>query len=407
MSDKQMAMPLAQEYSIIAKVPESEQDDAYFCIINPGLTMLANGKYLATVPIYRGYKKIKGKRTPVQLLLRLSEDKGTTWITACDDLPYTDPIPFVYENRLYLFIMQVPIGSLYDDQTELRNESLGVSYVGIRVAVSDDEGRTWTEPVEVIKGDYRHFSVQTGMVVRDGRLYWAISEGPFQRMAVASCDLQQGPLEPNAWSITDNIEMPVPRELNPGLFPGPSMRCLEGNVVDVNGRLRVLARAVIDMQGTANLAAIFDIRDNGGKPELAFTQLSALPGGQCKFFTVYDERSKLFWMASNVPANSQNLIDTASLLADSPFSGKPGNDRRFLMLWYACDALNWFPAGCIARAEKLTQSFMYPSLLIDGDDLIVLSRSSLAAFDQHDADLTTLHRIGDFRSLAMDIWPAV
>jgi len=77
------------------------------------------------------------------------------------------------------------------------------------------------------------------------------------------------------------------------------------------------------------------------------------------------------------------------------------------MLWYACDALNWFPAGCIAIAEKLTQSFMYPSIVIDGDDLAIISRTSLHAIDQHDADLVTFHRVCDFRSLAMDIWPVV
>jgi hypothetical protein len=98
-------------------------------------------------------------------------------------------------------------------------------------------------------------------------------------------------------------------------------------------------------------------------------------------------------------------------------SGRPGNDRRFLMLWYALDALNWFPAGCVARAEKLTECYMYPSIVTEGDDLLVLARTAheysgalaenRAAHGWHDANLLTLHRVRDFRALAMDIHPRI
>ena len=46
---------------------------------------------------------------------------------------------------------------------------------------------------------------------------------------------------------------------------------------------------------------------------------------------------------------------------------------------------------------------MYPSAVIDNDDLVVLSRTSRDAADQHDADLCTIHRVSNFRSLAMDL----
>jgi hypothetical protein len=77
------------------------------------------------------------------------------------------------------------------------------------------------------------------------------------------------------------------------------------------------------------------------------------------------------------------------------------------MLLYSLDALNWFQAGCIAIARKLRQSFMYACPLIDGDDLLILSRTSHDARDQHDADLSTFHRVSDFRSLALDIHPEI
>ena len=71
------------------------------------------------------------------------------------------------------------------------------------------------------------------------------------------------------------------------------------------------------------------------------------------------------------------------------------------MLSYSLDALNWIPAGCIAKADKSSQSFMYPVLAIDGDDLVVLARTARDSKDYHDADLATFHRVREFRSLAM------
>jgi hypothetical protein len=323
----------------------------------------------------------------------------------------------------------------------------------ILAAASDDKGSTWGEPVPVIqwtktgtreaeaeeecrpeewevpteattKNRHWYGSNQTAMVEKNGCLYMAAGDN-CQTMAVAVCDLEKGILDPQAWRISDQVEMPIPCELNPGFNPGPSMRCLEGNVIltaDRPGRtpegqsdaphhrkhIRVLARAVIDRYGTSGLAAVFDVEENGEKPQLTFTQLYPIPGGQGKFFIVYDEGSRLYWMASNLPANTQGWVP-------SPPGTPMGNDRRFLMLSYSCDALNWFPAGCIAYTEHLNEAFMYPVMVVDGDDLAVLVRTSKrysglqaekrAKNGFHDANQLTFHRVQDFRSLAMNIWP--
>ena len=46
---------------------------------------------------------------------------------------------------------------------------------------------------------------------------------------------------------------------------------------------------------------------------------------------------------------------------------------------------------------------MYPSAVTDGDDLVILSRTSRDSGDQHDADLCTIHRVPNFRALALDL----
>ncbi len=76
------------------------------------------------------------------------------------------------------------------------------------------------------------------------------------------------------------------------------------------------------------------------------------------------------------------------------------------MLSYSLDGLNWFPAGCVAQAGKLSQSFMYARPVIDGADLAIIARSSIQAPNQHDADTATFHRVRDFRRLALKLLPA-
>ena len=123
------------------------------------------------------------------------------------------------------------------------------------------------------------------------------------------------------------------------------------------------------------------------------------PGAHGLFKIVYDNESKLFWMASNLESNSQNWVTC-------PSGSHKGRDRRFLMLWYSLDALNWFPAGCIAAAVRMQQTFNYPSMIIDGDD----GNSCKVTIDadnytSHDSDHVTFHRVRNFRSLAMNIFP--
>ncbi len=140
---------------------------------------------------------------------------------------------------------------------------------------------------------------------------------------------------------------------------------------------------------------------------MKFVQYSPMPGGQLKFCVLWDEVSRMFWATANVPVDSQNQFGWWEEGRKEKVLKGPsgGNDRRFLMLLYGLDGLNWFQAGCIARAGKLSQSFMYARPAIDGKDLAVLCRSSVAGPNQHDADYATFHRVPNFRALALDLRP--
>ena len=219
-------------------------------------------------------------------------------------------------------------------------------------------------------------------------------------------------LDRRAWSMSDVVQPPeLPKELTRNLFPlterprlggwSPFV-WLEPNTVEVRGQIRVFTRCVIDQYATAHVAGVLDYDPEAH--QMSFTQLTSWPGGQCKFFVIHDRDRSMYWMLGNLVTNSQDLLGWKERMRETGCPGGPGNERRWLYLHYSIDALNWFPAGCVARwQDSVARSFMYPSAVIDGDDLVVLSRTSRDSGDQHDADLCTVHRISDFRSLAMDL----
>ena len=134
-----------------------------------------------------------------------------------------------------------------------------------------------------------------------------------------------------------------------------------------------------------------------------------MPGAQNKFFITYDEKSDLFWTPVNIPTDNQNSTGWDKELWRKGFLGGPGNERRILMLQYSRDCLNWFHAGCIAAWPSPMNSFSYAALLVDGEDLLILSRTCApgekTARNNHDANLVTFHRARNFRSLALVLKP--
>lgn len=389
---------LANDYTVAAQVP----DEDYF-IHDPGMTVLPDGSYIVFSPCWSRKKASADngqtknfqidehrQRLADHLIISKSYDKGKTWTKVCE-LPYAEATPIVHDGILYLF-------------TQYRQHG-GVYFIS-----SQDGGDTWTDAVQVI--DAPLWNCQTSMVKRDGTLYWCMDSGHNHLTAVA-CDLNLGIMNPKAWRTSATITLPsIPNEIVRGFQEGDWLSkwpggyaLLEPNVVEVGGKMMALARVVIDEYATANLCAVFDIEDRDGKLAFTFRQYYALPGGQCKFHIEFDEASGLFWMASNLPTNSWDLLNYRDKLSKTEFMGGTGNERRILSLWYSLDAVNWIPAGIVAMAKKMLQSFMYPSMVIDGDDLVILARSSIHSSNQHDADYSTFHTIANFRELALDLRP--
>ena len=396
------AQLLAQEFTVAAKVPTP---DHY--MHDPGMTRLGKDRIFVAAPLMGWRDKGVARRTRSlrsivsrELLLSRSRDGGKSW-TSLRPLPYGNATPFVHDGMLYMIVPTATFGTRHDGGNK------------VLLLRSDDEGDSWSDPVTLFEGNY--WNCHTGMATAGGRLYWALTEGG--RLVAIAADLSKDLMQPGTWQMSNAVSLPgVPPTLTRGLYPPKagvwpvqwaSDVWLEPNVVHVHGRLRVLLRTIIDEYATASLCSVCDLEDSRSTLKLSFTQFYPLPGGQNKFFILYDDVSRLFWMASNLVTDSQDFQNNRERLIEIGYHGGPGNERRLLFLSYSLDALNWFPAGCIAKWPSPLQSFMYPSVAVDGDDLVLISRTSNDAQNQHDADLVTFHRIQEFRSLALNLRPEI
>ena len=374
--------PLAQDHVIVAQVPNPEMGFFH----DPGMTRLDDGTLIVAAPHWQ-FQRFGGEQT---VRIFRSTDGGQSWDERAS-VPGSDAAPFVVDGQPLMFFQKK-------------------GHQDFMLMASDDGGLTWSPPKTVIEETV--WNISTPMVTRPDTVYWAMDHdvdgGHCHSKVMVRLDRGKPPLDPKAWSTSNIVPPPeLPDAITRNLYPRPeeemrrSAFWLEPNTVEVEGRIRVFTRCNIDRYATANTAAVLDYDEDAN--ELSFTQLTAWPGGQCKFFIIHDRESRMYWMLSNLVTNSQDLLGWGDRWRKSQH-GPSGNERRWLFLHYSIDCLTWFPAGCVARwLDSVHKSFMYPSAVVDGDDLVVLSRTSRDSGDQHNADLCTLHRVRNFRDLAMDL----
>ena len=106
-----------------------------------------------------------------------------------------------------------------------------------------------------------------------------------------------------------------------------------------------------------------------------------IPGANLKFYLCYDEATQLFWLLHSQPDGRMQ-------------------ERRRLALSYSPDLLRWTFAGLVAVGPADNAARHYATMAIDGDDLVIVSRSGDEhARNAHDGNLVTFHRVRNFRSL--------
>ncbi len=352
----------------------------------PSLLRMRDGSLVCAVPFivnHQGNKGLPADPAFRPLLFFRSEDDGRTWRRLNASSDFCCGTLFRHGEVLYF----IGTGPVHRDPA---------SCIGI--IRSDDGGETWCEPVTLFQGPF--YNPAGGFVMRDGCFYWCFDTGRDTTYIIAG-DLSRDLTEPTAWRLSDGLPIPtVPQEMT--RRSTRHGKILEGNVVEVNDRLQVNWRFMIDERDTVGIGVICDFEDDGRHIDYRFRQFHPLPGAQNQFHIVHDEQSGLYWMSANLPTRSQDQDPdfNARLEANERYSGVPGKERRILALFCSFDALNWLPAGYIVIWPLVRQASNYCGLLIDGEDLLVAARTSRNGAHQHDNDLTTFHRIRNFRDRA-------
>ena len=412
---------LANDFVTLYESPDPARIYAY----TPGITILPSGRLVATmdqggpgmkdpeVPLTPEGKRITGK-------IYTSDDHGQTW-THRSDMPLFHARPFVAGDRVYVLGHSGDLG----------------------VMASGDGGETWGDAVWLTQGESWHQSA-CNVHYAKGNVYlvmetptapyngWGVSRlAPVVMRGKTTDDLTQL----NNWTFSNkysfqdalaeggrinllgvpffNIGKTAPERDHPDKRWMYDPGWLETNVVeftdprnvwhDPEGRTFYLwARA---HTGSTNLACIAKAtEDDAGGITVGLAHAPSgepmlyvpCPGGQMRFHVLYDEVGKLFWLLSS---QSTDSMTQPELLEEDRFN-LPNNERHRLLLHFSKNCVDWCFAGRVADTRAFKQARHYASMVIDGEDLHVLSRSGDArAHGAHDGNLITFHTVRDFRKL--------
>ncbi|ESY65908.1 MULTISPECIES: hypothetical protein [Mesorhizobium] len=414
---------MADEFDIVYR---SERPQDLFCY-TPGIVVTASRRVVATFDLggdgVRHLLGPKGSRAGGTRFgmgkVYVSDNGGSVWAERYT-FPFWHARPFIAGGRLYI------LGHAGD----------------LMITASDDEGETWSVPATLTSNMKWHGS-SCNVHYSDRYVYLALDErrdltiegwntaglAPRVLRAKSDCDL----LDPSNWSISDapafnetissgdldffgipfyRTPARAPAELGPGQVCAP-MGWLEPNIVrfrdpahlwhDPDDRtLHLFLRT--NTGGTGYAALVKVVEDSHGHLTAALETVPSgkkalfvpFPGGHLKFFLLYDDESRLFWLLSSQATDSMVRLTHIS----QERHNLPNNERHRLQLNFSKNCIDWCFAGLVAAGKTERHARNYASMAIDGQDLLVLCRSGDdGAHDPQYTNLITFHRVRDFRNL--------
>jgi hypothetical protein len=419
--------PLANDAVTLFASPDPARLYAY----SPGIARLPSGRLIATCDLGGpGASDLPGptyQRGEMgwswQGRVMSSDDDGATWELRTL-FPFMHARPFAAGASLYV------IGHAGD----------------LMIIRSDDDGLTWSAPVRLSEGQFWH-QAPCNVHYANGCVYlvmerrtrfdikgWYVGEmAPVLMRGRLGDDLTQRANWTFASELTfreimtetlpDHFGVPF-YAADPvrGVMVAPGRHCnpmgwLETNVVqftdpahlwhDPTGRtFHLWMRAHTGGTGYACIAQVVEAGPEPGSGEMTTSLVRPpsgktmlylpCPGGQMKFHVLYDAPSERFWLLSTQAIDS--MTRPAALPPDR--YNLPNNERRRLQLHFSRNMVDWCFAGLVAAGPVERASRHYASMVVAGDDLVVLSRSGdEQAKSPHDGNLITCHRVRDFRGL--------
>jgi hypothetical protein len=415
---------LANEF---VTVYESPDPSSIFCY-SPGICRCLDGRLIATCdlggPGVQNLPGVKSLRTGDMHLrnqgkIFTSDDHGKTW-THRADFPFWHARPFVTGDSVYILGQD-------GDLSIIRSDDNGDNW---SAASTLTDGQTWHQAPSNV-----HYANGNIYLVMERRLYDDISGWPPAAYAPV---LMRGHLGDdltkraswafaNALAFRDIVKAEDLRYIGVPFYPSyraqPTVVApgrgtwpigwLETNVVqfidpdhywyDPTGHtFHLWARAHTGGTGYAAIAKVVEQADGSLRtmtetvPSGQTVVLVPCPGGQMKFHILYDEHTKLFWLLSSQSTDSMTRADR---LPPDRFN-LPNNERHRLQLHFSRNCIDWCFAGIVAVGPSPKQSRHYASMVIDGNNLCILSRSGdERASSAHNGNLITFHTVHNFRDL--------
>ncbi len=424
--------PIADAF---VSVCESPDPDRVFCY-SPGLARLSSGRLVVTTDWGGpGLAELDGPKAEIPEAQRFwqgriytSDDRGRTWDFRAY-YPFMHARPFVAGESVYV------LGHARD----------------LMIVRSDDAGETWSGPSRLTDGQFWHqapcnvhyangcvYLVMERRVTQDIRTWYVGEMAPVLMRGRLGADL----LLRQSWAfaselsfrdVLPNVETdpaidyfgvpfwdcpyPAGSDVAPGRNCAP-IGWLETNVVqfvdpdhlwtDPEGKtFHLWMRAHTGGTGYACIAKVVELGSEPGSGRMT-TLLETTPsgkrvlyvpcpGGQMKFHVLYDDVTHLYWLLSTQATDS---MTRPGRLTDDRFN-LPNNQRRRLQLHFSRNMIDWCFAGLVAVGPTEHASRHYASMVIDGDDLHILSRSGdRRAHSAHDGNMITFHTVQGFRDLA-------
>lgn len=351
---------------------------------SPSIAVLPNGDYVASHDFFGpessehriGVSRVYTSRDRGVTWTRISEIRGAFWSSL-----------FVHRGDLYLMGPDRHHGA-------------------VLVRRSEDGGRTWTEPYHARNGLVRRGMFHCApmpVIEHNGRLWrametahgpdlaWGKRYGAMMMSAPVDADL----LMADNWTVSN------PLLYDSTYLDGKFTGWLEGNaVVDPNGEMVIILRTD-DRTSFDEKASIVRVSSDGKKasfdPETGFIPF---PGGGKKFAIRYDDASARYWTLSNAIQ--------PKYIPEFPERNGP-NFRNTLVLMSSDDLREWVIHEIVLEhPDVLHTGFQYVDWLVDGDDLIAVSRTAFydgdsLANSHHNANFLTFHRIENFRKKVKNV----
>ena len=417
--------PLADDFVTVCRSPDPKTVYCY----TPGICRLESGRLVATCDF--GGKGVKKGEPRGHIFV--SDDHGLSW-RLTGTFPMCHARPFVAGGKLYVLGHHGDLG----------------------VTVSVDGGENWRETINLTEKQSWHQSacnvwyakgnvylvMERSVRSGDGRWFgWGVNRlEPVLMRAKETDDLTKR----ESWTFAESrcfddfvnggcgrrfegFAIPWYRpftdfglkswgdrkRLPPDSPMSSPTGWLETNVVqirdpnhvwyDPSGKtFHLFMRTNTGGSGYAALAKVVEAEDGTMRTSLerAPSGVTALfvpfPGGQMRFHVLWDEPTKLYWLLSTQATDTMVRHDRMP-------KGRynlPYDERQRMQLSFSRNMMDWCFAGFVASGRTVIESRHYASMAVDGEDLVILSRSGdEQAASPHNGDMITFHRVRDFRSL--------